>query len=122
MPKRLAGKTNDANRDDEVFLQPWFLPKDVSLQVRMILPQIHLAKMRYYFDDHGCLRCERRSGLYGSCGLCESCCTTVRRRLQTCLKRRLKAVGVRAGQGRASYDLAGPVSTARDIIGPRASK
>lgn len=115
-----ATKTKKAT-DDEVSFQPWFLPKDVSLQIRMILPQIHLAKMRYYFDDHGCLRCERRNVLYGSCGLCESCCATVRRRLQTCLKVRLKAVGV-AEDRHANYRLADPVLAARDILGQRASK
>jgi hypothetical protein len=123
MPKRRGQETEQAkNDDDEIFLQPWFLPKDVSLQIRMILPHIHLTKMRYYFDDHGCLRCERRDVLYGSCGLCEPCCSTVRRRLRTCLQRRLKSVGVRSARQRASYDLASPVTIARDIIGPHASK
>ena len=45
--------------DEDIFLQPWYMAKPVSLQMRKILPSIHLAKMRYYFDDHGCLRCER---------------------------------------------------------------
>ena len=116
---RAANRKNAT--DDEVFFQPWFLPKYVSLQVRMILPQIHLAKMRYYFDDHGCLRCERRNVLYGSCGLCELCCATVRRRLKTCLKKRLRAVGIGVDK-HTTYDLVDPAKAAREIIGPRPSR
>jgi hypothetical protein len=119
MPKRL--RKQGKYEDEDVSLQPWFLPKDISLQIRMLLPHIQLTKMRYYFDDHGCLRCERRDVLYGSCGLCESCSATVRRRLQTCLKKRLKAVGVRSTR-RAAYDLADPVLAARDILRSSPSK
>ena len=119
MPKHLAKKGN--REDEDVSLQPWFLPKDISLQIRMLLPHVHLTKMRYYFDDHGCLRCERRDVLYGSCGLCESCSVTIRRRLQTCLKKRLKAVGVSSTRP-AAYNLTDPVLAARDIIGSNPSK
>jgi hypothetical protein len=119
MPKRLVKERK--REDQDVSLQPWFLPQDISLQIRMLLPHIHLTKMRYYFDDHGCLRCERRNVLYASCGLCESCSVTVRRRLEACLKKRLKAVGV-TGTRRAAYDLADPVMAARGIIGSDALK
>jgi hypothetical protein len=100
--------------DEDIFLQPWYMPKPVSLQMRKILPSIHLAKMRFYFDDHGCLRCERRDILYGSNGMCENCSTIVRGRLANCMKRRLRNVGV-------IEDFSGPledcVSSAREIIG-----
>jgi len=115
MTKRIASHPKEEPSDDEIFLQAWFLPKDVSLQIRMILPHIHLTKMRYYFDDHGCLRCEKRDVLYGSCGLCESCCATIRRRLRTSLMRRLKSVGVN-GEGRPPRNLADPARAARDIL------
>jgi hypothetical protein len=49
--------------DDQVFMLPWFLPKETYLAVRRILPNIHIAKMRYYFEDYGCMRCERRDVL-----------------------------------------------------------
>jgi hypothetical protein len=103
-------------RDQDIFSQPWCMPKPVSLQMRKILPSIHLAKMRYYFDDHGCLRCERRDILCGSNGMCENCSVIVRGRLVNCLERRLKHVGV-------VEDLSGGleecVSSARKIIGGR---
>jgi hypothetical protein len=105
---------------DDIFLQPWYMPKSVSLQMRKILPSIHLAKMRYYFDDHGCLRCERRNILYGSNGMCENCSVIVRGRLANCLEKRLKHVGVIEDLSAALEDC---VSSAREIIGgPRIRK
>jgi hypothetical protein len=80
--------------NDDIFLQSWYMPKTVSLQMRKILPSIHLAKMRYYFDDHGCLRYARRNILYGSNGVCENCSVMVRSRFAKCLEKRLKHVGV----------------------------
>jgi hypothetical protein len=105
--------------DDDIFLQPWYMPKPVSLQMRKILPSIHLAKMRYYFDDHGCLRCERRDILYGSNGMCENCSVVVRGRLANCLKRRLKNVGVVEDFSEALGEC---VSSAREIIGRPADR
>src|ERR1700675_810220 len=101
-----------------IFLQPCDFPKSVVLEKRKILPSIHLAKMRYYFDDHGCLRCERRDILYGSSGMCENCSVNVRGRLANCLKRRLEKVGVLENFSEALGDW---VSSAREIIrGPGA--
>lgn len=37
---------------DELFLQPWFLPKPTYLALRRLLPSCQMAKMRYYFDDY----------------------------------------------------------------------
>lgn len=39
-----------------------------------------VAKMRYYFDDYGWLKCARRDRLYGSNGLCQQCDIIVRSR------------------------------------------
>jgi hypothetical protein len=89
MPKRRVSQPDD----DEVILQPWFMPKPVALQIRRILPSVHLAKMRYYFEDYGCIRCEKKTALYASNGFCENCATLVRSRIVNCLKRRLKGVG-----------------------------
>lgn len=99
--------------DGDIFLQPWYTPRPISLQMRKILPSIHLAKMRYSFDDHGCLRCEKRDILYASNGMCENCSVVLRGRLVNCLKRRLKNVGVREDFSEALGDC---VSRAREII------
>jgi hypothetical protein len=110
---RSSVRRSAAVRDDDIFLQPWYMPKAVSLQMRKILPSIHLAKMRYCFDDHGCLRCERRDIRYGSKGMCENCSVVVRGRLANCLKRRLRNVGVVEDFSEALGEC---VSSAREII------
>jgi hypothetical protein len=81
---------------EEMFLQPWFIPKDIYIAIRSLLPNVHLAKMRYYFEDFGCMRCERSDVLYGSNGLCESCSSLVRGRVKRALERRLKQAGVKS--------------------------
>jgi hypothetical protein len=101
--------------DEDLALQPWFLPLSIAWQVRKILPSVHLAKLRYYFDDHGCLRCAKKNVLYGSNGLCENCGVIVRSRLKNCLKRRLRAVGVREMENYADQ-LETAVKSARDIL------
>jgi hypothetical protein len=114
-------KRNTKNRrysvedDEDLALQPWFLPRSIAWQVRKILPSVHLAKMRYYFDDHGCLRCAKKNVLYGSNGLCENCNIIIRSRLKNCLKRRLRAVG--AGELDDYADqIESAVKSAREIL------
>ena len=73
-----------------------------------------------YFDNRGCLRCERRVFLYGSDGMCENCSAVVRRCLANCLEQRLRSVGVMEN---FSHTLSDCVSSARAIIGrPRIRK
>lgn len=79
---------------DEMFLQPWFIPKETYSQIRSLLPSIHLSKMRYYFEDFGCLRCGKTDVCYGSNGFCEACSVLVRGRVVRSLQRRLKRAGV----------------------------
>ena len=79
-------------------MQPWFLPKDVFLEVRRILPSAQLLKLRYYFDDFGCMRCARFDVPYGNNGFCKQCSIVVRGRIVTCLVRRFRAFGVRINQ------------------------
>jgi hypothetical protein len=92
-PKRVEKSPNPLV-DDQVFMLPWYLPKETYNGVKNLLPHIHISKMRYYFDDYGCIRCERRDRLYGANGLCEQCNVIVRSRLAHCLKKRLAQMGV----------------------------
>lgn len=118
VPPDTASASQSFREQDDICLQPWFLPKPVMLEIRKILPSIHLAKMRYYFDDYGCLRCQKREVLYGSNGFCESCCKIVRDRVSRSLEKRLRSVGVAASQAPESND--DPVSSAREIISRKA--
>lgn len=91
--RKFEPQTSDHIPNDEVFLQSWYLPREVYLEIRRVLPNIHLSKMRYYFEDYGCLKCGTRDSLYGSNGLCERCNVLIRGRVIRALKRRLKSVG-----------------------------
>jgi hypothetical protein len=93
MTKNCLSATLLAN--DELFLQPWFLPKPTYLAVKKLLPSSQLAKMRYYFEDYGCLKCCSRTALHGSNGMCVRCSIIVRGRIAICLKKRFRKVGVK---------------------------
>lgn len=84
--------------NDELFLQPWFLPKPTYLKLKKLLPSSQLAKMRYYFEDYGCLKCCSRRALYGSNGMCLECSIVVRGRIAICLKKRFRKVGVKVAR------------------------
>ena len=80
--------------DEEVFLQPWFVSKQTFLAIRRLLPSSQLLKMKYYFEDYGCLRCGKSNVVYRSNGLCRSCTVVVRARTVLSLKRRFERLGV----------------------------
>ena len=80
---------------DDVFMQPWFVPKPIYFAIRRLLPNIHLMKMRHYFDDYGCIRCGETDTIYGASGFCHSCNVVVRSRLLASIKKRLKKAHVK---------------------------
>jgi hypothetical protein len=104
---------------DAIFLQPWFLPKDVYLEIRRLLPYIHLLKMRYYFEDYGCLKCGKKNALYQSNGLCETCGVTIRQRMKQSLIRRLKEVGVVTSSRELPFDFTDGMVNAQRILSRR---
>ena len=79
---------------DELFLQPWFVSKPTYLAIRRLLPSSQMLKMRYYFEDYGCLRCQSRNSIYASNGMCKQCSIIVRSRIVLSLKRRFRKLGV----------------------------
>jgi hypothetical protein len=82
---------DDARLVDDIFLQPWFLPRHTAVAIKRILPPEHRHRMRFYFDDYGCLKCEQRDVQYGSNGLCKLCMQRVKLRLFFAIKRRWTA-------------------------------
>jgi hypothetical protein len=76
---------------DDIFLQPWFLPLKTAFAVKRIVPPEHRHKMRFYFDDYGCLKCGKGNITYGSNGLCKGCMQQVKLRLFFAIKRRWTA-------------------------------
>jgi hypothetical protein len=109
-------EVNAGSAADEIFLQPWYVPRDVYLEIRRVLPNIHLSKMRYYFEDYGCLKCGDRKALYGSNGLCEKCSVLIRGRVARCMERRLKKVGVVPKRGGISDSLASGMLAAKRLF------
>jgi hypothetical protein len=85
--------------DEEVFLQPWFVSKNTFLAIRRLLPSAQLLRMRYYFEDYGCLRCGRSDVLYRANGFCKVCSIVVRCRLILALRRRFKKLGIAISDG-----------------------
>jgi len=73
---------------EDVFLQPWFLPLETANAVRRLLPSEHRHKMRFYFEDYGCMRCKKKRVRYGSNGLCKPCAQRVKLYLLFAIKRR----------------------------------
>jgi hypothetical protein len=78
----------------EAALQPWFLPKPLAWKIRSMLPHEYRRKMRYYFDDFGCIKCGRKTARYGFNGFCRVCCELVMHRMAFAFGRRQK-VGVK---------------------------
>jgi len=132
MRLKKTGKTKKCNRgqaisqrslpDDEVFLQPWFVPKKTFLTMRSLLPNCHLMKFKFYFQDYGCLRCGRHDQIYGSNALCERCNHIIRWRLISCLRRRFKKIGVTLADGPIESYLRLPVKNVRKIRVPLSAK
>jgi hypothetical protein len=109
---------------DEVFMQPWFIPKPVYMAIRRLLPNIHLMKLRHYFDDYGCIRCGKTDAIYGASGFCYACNVIVRSRILIGLKKRLKKAHVKWEQtaGEHFFDqmnLAQLILYGRTVRGPR---
>src|SRR5579862_7585152 len=80
--------------DDEIFFQPWFVSKSTFLKFRTMLPSCHLLKLRYYFDDYGCIRCGKIQARYGHNGFCRACARIVSSRMIYALRRHFRRLGV----------------------------
>jgi hypothetical protein len=74
---------------DAVLLQPWFLPKKIADAIRGMIPESFHRKMRFYFEDYGCMLCGRES-LHHSNGMCHPCYQKVLSRMKKSIKRRIR--------------------------------
>ena len=48
----------------------------------------HFHKMRFYFDDWGCMRCEKKGVMYGANGMCCRCAQKVQHRVVSSFRKR----------------------------------
>jgi len=56
--------------------------------IRELLPAHHHLKMRFYFEDYGCLKCGKKRVLYGSNAMCTACVQSVKLKMLFAVKRR----------------------------------
>ena len=73
----------------ELALQPWFLPRASRLAINSLIPPHYRNKMRFYFEDYGCMVCGKHD-LYDANGMCLPCHHLVRRRIQASVRRLAK--------------------------------
>jgi len=72
----------------ETLLQPWFVSAEIAKSIRRLLPVTHFHKMRFYFDDWGCMRCEKKGVMYGANGMCCRCAQKVQHRVVSSFRKR----------------------------------
>jgi hypothetical protein len=84
-------KKHDEKLLDDIFLQPWFLPQQTAHAIRRLLPPEHRHKMKFYFDDYGCMKCGNKDAPYGSNALCKLCMQQVKLKFFFAIKRRWTA-------------------------------
>src|SRR5580692_4869913 len=106
---------------DATFLQPWFLPQSTALAIRRLLPPEHRHRMRFYFDDYGCLKCGKINVMYGSNGLCKLCMQQVKLRLFFAIKRRWTAASC-DNLPRTFRRVVDAQRLLKDLVGPSSSK
>ena len=75
---------------DDIFLQPWFLSLETANAIRNLIPPEYRHKMRYYFDDYGCLHCGKMGLRYGANAMCKPCLQSVKLKMLFAIKRRWK--------------------------------
>jgi len=86
-PRPAKGHRSRLGRQ-ELMLQPWFLPKRIARIIRWLVPSDYRKRLHDYFDDYGCMRCNRLDLPYRSNGMCLGCMSTVYGRLQESIIRR----------------------------------
>lgn len=72
-----------------VLFQPWFLPQRVAYKIHGLVPPIFWKKMRYFFEDYGCLVCGAES-THHSNGMCQQCYPRIQKQMMVSVKRRAR--------------------------------
>ena len=102
-PSRIRGKHGLKSHRalvQELLLQPWFLPTKTARAIHSLVPVDFHNKMRYVFEDYGCLICGIETG-YHSNGMCQKCHSRTCGKILLSLRRR----GRQGGQPRLDLEL-----------------
>ncbi len=84
----MTAKRHEKIKDAESLLLPWFLTKRATMAIRSNVPKHYQIRMRNYFDDYGCLRCNTHGGQHKGNGLCHRCSGLILARLKRSYERR----------------------------------
>ncbi len=76
--KRVA----EAQVSQGLILEPWFQPAIVADELRRRLSAFHRHKFAIYFELHGCLVCQKKTGAHEGHGMCNKCYVKVFQRLK----------------------------------------
>jgi hypothetical protein len=101
---------------EAIFLQPWYLPQTTAFAIRRLLPPEHHHKMRFYFEDYGCMRCGKKGVRYGSNGMCKICVQQVKLKLLFAIRRRWTAKGPRREEVRTFKRMADAQRMLKDLV------
>lgn len=88
--KRHSVTSTRSKKHADALLQPWFLDCKLAYAIQRLIPRKYFYRMRWLFDDYGCLRCNRKRTPYGGNGFCSRCRFEIMRRLRYSMRRRAK--------------------------------
>lgn len=74
----------------DTLLEPWFLNMETARAVQCLIPRKYFYRMRWVFDDFGCLRCRTKKSGYGGNGFCLACRCTVLQCIVRSIRKRSK--------------------------------
>jgi len=107
---------------NDIFLQPWFLPLKISRKIRDLIPTDHHHKMRFYFEDYGCIKCGKKQVRYGSNAMCKLCAQSVQLKMLFAIKRRWRASNPKADAPRTFKRAAEALRLLADLRTPVKSR
>jgi hypothetical protein len=97
----------------KIFL-PWFLNKELLRRIEELLPYYYHARFRIYFNRYGCMRCSKKTVMYGCNGLCLKCLALISDRLKRSDRAMQRKYGVKAAS--APHALLKRMMSARELL------
>ena len=72
--------------DQTGVFEPWFQRKELAREIRKLQTVPQLRKWHNCFNEWGCVDCKKKDGRYGADGMCATCFSKWKMRLQTILR------------------------------------
>lgn len=96
---------------DESLLLPLFLSRRAAQAVRGYIPRNYRKRMKFYYQDYGCLRCGLKDDPRQKNGLCLRCSDLIRERLKRSFFRHTRCKPSRYGR-----EITGDAQAAIDLL------